>query len=173
MPKKAVSLFTLLTLIACLLSYKLGSMPVAFAKSHPAQQEAATEPAAPPPLPAPPAEWVVFSAPAVGSLAAVVKSAGGAGVQHVADCVSASITAASGAGGGAAHAILFDLPATGGSQVLADWVLPVPASGSGGGSLNLCGISIVGTSNGRMELQFDASGSTIIETVDLIGHDAT
>jgi hypothetical protein len=173
MPRKAVLLFTLLALTACFLSYKLGSSPVAYAKSHPAQQDSPTEGAAPPPLPPPPAEWVVFSAPGVGSLASVTKPGGGAGVQHVADCVSASVTAFSGSGGGVSRAVLYDLPVTGGAHALAEWVLPVPASGSGGGSLNLCGVSIVGTFNGGMELTFDSFGPSVIETVDIIGHDAT
>ena len=87
MPRRAVLTFTLLALSACILSYKLGAAPTALAKSHPGQETVT----APPPLPAPPAEWVVHATAAAGSIASTTRATGGTGVQHVIDCISATV----------------------------------------------------------------------------------
>src|SRR5437660_100372 len=86
MLKKTVLALTLLTLTACLLSFKFRSSPVALAK-NPAQEEASALASA---LPAPPAEWVVNDIGG-GTTAASVTRAGVAGTQHVADCVAFSM----------------------------------------------------------------------------------
>lgn len=163
MPKKAVLLFTLLALVACLLSYKLGSVPVALAKARPAQQDEAER--VPPPLPAPPAEWVVTNT-TNGPTAAMAIRAGVAGVQHVADCVSFS--AIDPGSLAEERAQLLD-----GTTLLAQWVIAAPPTTSAQGSVSLCGISVVGSVGNSMTLSFTGSASTVVESVNLFGHDAT
>src|SRR5438445_7877281 len=88
MPKKAVLLFTFLALVACFLSYKLGSAPVALAKGRPAQQDEAGR--VPPPLPTAPATWTITSTGSLGHVVSISRPAGGSGVKHVATCITAS-----------------------------------------------------------------------------------
>ena len=88
MQRKAVLLFALLTLAASLLSYKLGSAPVALARARPSQQQTAETGF--PSLPTPPAEWSISSAPGPGGAASVTRAYGGTVVQHVADCIIAT-----------------------------------------------------------------------------------
>src|SRR5260370_7352034 len=60
MTKKVLSLFTLITLAACLFSYKVGSAPVALAKARPSPQETADSATALT-LPAAPATWALWT----------------------------------------------------------------------------------------------------------------
>jgi hypothetical protein len=82
MTKKVLPLFVLVTLAACLLSYKFGSAPVALAKARPNAQDISAEAVGPLTLPAPPAEWVVHDFEVNPNIASVTK-AGVTGVQHM------------------------------------------------------------------------------------------
>jgi hypothetical protein len=163
MTKKATLVFTILALAACFLSYKVGSVPVALAKGRSAQQDPAGQVA--PPLPAPPAEWVLHAVNGTNP-ASVTKPAGGAGVQHVVDCISATVTTTSSTGN------LVDVELLDGSGVQwAQWALPVVPDVNGMGAINLCGLNIVGNTNESMTLTFQANGGS--QSVVLIGHEAT
>lgn len=159
MPKKVALLFTLLTLIACILSYKLGSPPVALAKARPALQDAAT-----PALPAPPAYWVAHSITATGAAQAVKPAQ--AGVQHVVTCISATVTNPT-SGGSPIVLQLFD-PIQG---VVMEWYVPIVPGTSGLGQVSLCGLYVVGSVGQAIYLQFQSSGGD--QTVNMIGYDAT
>ncbi len=165
MQKRAVLTFTLLALTACFLSYKLGSTPSVLARSHAMPQDEAAN--VPPPLPAPPAEWVLsdFEYTKVAS----VTRAGVAGVQHVVDCVS--VTEDDTGTAGTAYdgrAELLD-----GSTVVMTWDVPATYYATGAGQVSLCGISVVGTAGNGMTLEFIGRGTGVEQSVNLIGHDAT
>ncbi len=166
MSKKVVFLFTLLTLIACFLSYKLGSAPVALAKARPTGQRAEAETANPQTLPAPPAEWVLTDL-AVNPTLATVTKAGASGVQHVADCISAT-GFETGSAGSWSHLELFD-----GDALIMEWGLAEPLIANGMGQISICGLNVVGTVGNSMTLEFDSSPAGGEESVNLVGHDAT
>jgi hypothetical protein len=86
---KVVFLLILVTLTAGVLSYKFGSTPVALAKARPNPQDASESPV-PLTLPTAPAIWSVHSTGANGVAANATRPAGGAGVKHVASCISAT-----------------------------------------------------------------------------------
>jgi len=152
----------LLALVACLLTLEISSAPTALAKSRPARQD---ETSAPPPLPAPPAEWVVSNE--IAGAAAVATKAGISGVQHVADCVSFS-TVDPGTSGAVEIIQLLD-----GSSVLMQWVISSPPITSAQGSISVCGLNVVGSVGSAMTLEFTGSSTTTRESVNLVGHDAT
>jgi hypothetical protein len=102
MQKKVVLLFSFLVVAASILSYKLGSTPVALAKGRSTAQEDSDRVA--PPLPAPPAEWVVYN---IGSLSPAKATRGAvSGVQHVADCISVTTSNQATATGGGSVLLL-------------------------------------------------------------------
>lgn len=168
MSKKATILLMVVVAAACLLVFRSVFATVALASPQDSPQDSSQTP---PPLPAPPAEWVL-SAAGAGTTQSVTRPAGGAGVQHVIDCVSGSVFSAS-TGGGALALLLEDHPSGGGTTFLSQWELPVPSSVNGHGSVNICGLNIVGSANGSDQLTFVGSGTNIIESVTMIGHDAT
>ena len=154
MVKKILPLFVLVTLAACLLSYKLGSAPTAHA------QIAQT-------LPPPPNEWAV-SDREIGT-AAVATRAGASGVQHVADCISIVVMNTSPPGNQAAYEVaLLD-----GSVTLMQWWLAAPADTTGQGEVHLCGLNLQGSAGNPMTLEFQISKAGGIQSVNLVGHDAT
>ena len=163
MTKKILPLFVLITLAACLLSYKLGGTPTALARAS-SQESVADGPS--PLLPAPPAEWVVYGEGNGTSAAVAVRPAGGAGVQHVVDCISATV-ATSGTAGGFINLHLFD----GSGVTLMQWLLPVVSSQYGQAGVNLCGLNVVGTANQAMYFGFQSNSG--YQSVEMIGHDAT
>jgi hypothetical protein len=154
MSKKTVLAFTLLALVACFLSYKIGSSPAVHAQS----------------LPPAPAEWVLEGGGS-GTFASVTKPSV-AGVQHVADCVSMTgSTIGTGAVPIAATVSLLD-----GNTIVMLWEFPLATYASGANHVSLCGLSVVGTAGNSMTLRFNGSQNTSTslseETVNLIGHDA-
>jgi hypothetical protein len=174
MSKKVVLPLTLLFLATCILSYKLRSVPAALAKGRPAQQDLAER--VPPPLSAPPAEWSISSAPGSGGAASVTRAYGGTGVQHVADCIIATTYYQPGNGtsaGPSNQVYLLDIPASGGQTYLGIWNIATPNSLYGMSTISICGLSIVGSSNAEMKLAFSNSGTDIVQSVTLVGHDAT
>ncbi len=169
MPKKAVLAFSFLALTACLLSYRLGSSPAALAKSPTPGQESS----APPPLSAPPAEWAITGANTGSTTPASAVKAGAAGVQHVADCIAASgYITGSDPVPFPTQVLLLD-----GTVVLMRWEIVLPSYTAGYFQVGLCGLSVVGTTGNSMTLEFfsaqDTATSVSLETVNLIGHDAT
>lgn len=153
MPKRTALTFTLLALIACFLSYKLGSSPVAHAQS----------------LPPAPATWQV-SGGGLGGIAVASKAAGGSGVQHVATCVSMVVATSSSATGQATEDVTLRDGAQNSGTVLQSWQFFVsPGSSS---SVSLCGLNIVGSANTAMTLQDNNSNSNWSVTLNLVGYDA-
>jgi hypothetical protein len=122
MSRRAVLLLTLLTLVAgYLVGHKLSAPPAVLG-------------AASPPLSAPPAEWVVHDLTASGTAAVATRPAGGAGVQHVVDCISATVVSAP---GGVNAGVLETVELVDGSLgVLMSWELAVVngADGCSGGT---------------------------------------
>lgn len=170
MTKKVLPLFVLITLAACLFSYKLGSTPVALAKARPAGQDMRAETASPLTLPAPPAEWSVTGQEKGLTIGMSVYEPAVAGVQHVADCVIATVTNTSGASiAGPTTVWLYD-----GATVLMSWYLPQPSYTSGQGQLSLCGLNLQGTADNFMLIKIDNNlTSSNWASLTLIGHDAS
>jgi hypothetical protein len=171
MQKRAALTFTLLALTACFLSYKLGSAPVALAKSHPAQQEIG---AAPPTLPTAPATWTLSFGPAgLNTAASVTQPAGGAGVKHVASCIAATLSIESPGNSNPNFNFevleLFDGTPTTGRQLLA-WNILQPVLTTG--TINVCGLNVVGSPNTPMTLGFRGNPGFEVQAVNLVGYDA-
>lgn len=151
MTKKILPLFVLITLGACLLSYKFGSVPVAHAQS----------------LPPSPNTWVLHNAGGnVTTPLTVTKPAGGSGVQHVATCVIATFSNQR-TTSFTTVAYLFD-GNYGGPQLLT-WNIAAPGGPSD--SVNLCGLNVVGTANTPMTAAI-GDNTNIFVTVGLVGYDA-
>jgi hypothetical protein len=166
MTKKLLPLLALITLGACLLTYKLGSAPVALAKAMPNPQEA-SESAVPLTLPTAPATWTLTAEDTSGgtTFASATRPAGGAGVKHVATCISFSFYQTSGSG---SFLYLRDGPSKTGTILFQ--LIPV-AVGSPSVVQSVCGLNIVGSPNTPMTLEFatDFSGQ---EALNLVGYDA-
>ncbi len=168
MPKKAVLLFTLLTLTACFLSYRLGSAPVALAKAPPAQQDM-TDRATPPPLPTAPATWALINGGGnITGVVSVTKPAGGTGVRHVATCITATYSNNGAPAGTIANLSLVDGNPGSGTALLI-WGLEALSGSSS--SVNLCDLNVVGAANTPMTLEIsDHTNSNV--TLNLVGYDA-
>ena len=167
MTKKVLPLFVLVTLAACLLSYKFGSAPVALAKARPNAQDIRAEAVCPLTLPAPPAEWVVHDFEVNPNIASVTK-AGVTGVQHVADCISAN-----GLVSGSGAADWSQLELLDGATVIMEWEFALPNKDNGMGQVSVCGLSVVGGVGNSMTLKFVNTANFAGESVNLVGHDAT
>src|SRR5215467_13076297 len=128
MTKRVLPAFVLITLAACLLSYKFTSAPMAHAQT--------TEPP----------EWSVW-ATSHGPVNASATKSGVVGMQHVADCILANASNAPGAApAGPIGVKLYDGTATSaGSTVLLAISLPQPSFTAGGGQVHICGLNLAGT----------------------------
>ena len=147
MTKKILPLFVLITLAACLLSYKIGSAPVALAKARPNPQDA-SESAAPMTLPTAPGTWTVTGAGGSGQRVSISRPAGGTGVKHVATCIIGDYIVAPSASAAAGQVISLRDGLSGTGTLLASWgfyVLP-------GTSFNVsfCDLNVVGSPNTPM-----------------------
>jgi hypothetical protein len=166
MPKKAALLFTLLTLIACFLSYSLGAAPTALARTNAGPQEAGVLA----PLPAPPAEWVVNAS---GNISAAATKPGVAGVQHVADCIQ--VTSIVGGTSPQPYGNLIEL--LDGTTVIMSWLQTSLPNTQAASQTSLCGLSVVGSVGNAMTLKYQGGENTTqsvtVEYVNLVGHDAT
>lgn len=116
------------------------------------------------------ARWRVTSTPAVSLQATASKAAGGAGVVHVADCVTFS------AGSTTAPALtklninLRD-GATGAGTIVKSWTVVIPAAtGQNVAPFGLCGLNIPGTANTAMTLEFSALLTNLFQDVTLVGY---
>lgn len=171
MTKKVLPLFVIITLAACLFSYKLGSAPVALAKGRTSAQEI-SESAAPLTLPTAPATWALTKYLGTGGTpgASVSRPAGGTGVQHVATCISVSIGLLGSAPSSEGElAVLRDGASGTGTILFQTYFSLQPGQSS---TQSVCDLDIVGSPNTPMTLEFEAGTSYTIEYVNLIGYDA-
>jgi hypothetical protein len=99
---------------------------------------------------------------------ASVTKAGVAGVQHVADCISATGFVTGRTTGTWSHLELLD-----GSTVIMKRGHAEPNVVNGMGEVTICGLSAVGSVGNSMTLKFDTSVLGGEESVNLVGHDAT
>jgi len=115
--------------------------------------------------------WTVVSNPAVSTQATASKAAGGAGVRHVADCVTFS-------GGSTTAPALTQLMvnlrdgATGAGSVLWNSTTIVTAAvGQNVLPFTACGLGLIGSANTAMTLEFSALLTNLFENVVLTGYD--
>jgi hypothetical protein len=148
--------------IACVLSYKLGSTPVALASARPAAQELT----AAPPLPTAPTTWVLTTATNVGGVISVTRPAGGTGVKHVASCVTGSIVNNV---SNSQNLILTLVDGNLGGTKLMEWEgAALPGTST---NVNLCDLNIVGPANTPMTLQIGGVAG-VGDCIRLVGFDA-
>lgn len=115
--------------------------------------------------------WSVTSAPAVSTVASASKAAGGAGVKHVADCISFSAGATSAPALTKLQVNLRD-GATGAGTIVLQKIVVIPAAtGQSVAAHSVCGLNIVGTANTAMTLEFSALLTNLFEEVSLTGYD--
>lgn len=108
-------------------------------------------------------DWSEVHAPAAATQATVTRAAGGAGVRHVCTGIYACISAAA-APVGPVQVTLLDGAA-------AVWVGTLAAVAGDSKQLTVDGLSITGTANTAMTLQFAAAGAAgSFETVTLTGY---
>ena len=117
-----------------------------------------------------PGDWAVNSTPAAATAASATKAAAGAAIRHI--CTGISVTLAAGATAQAAAAIVaLRDGATGAGAIL--WSKQVILAVNGVWDVNLSGLSIVGTANTAMTLEFTAAPvAGAFASVSLTGHEA-
>ncbi|MGO9577394.1 MAG: hypothetical protein ACLPTQ_24035 [Terriglobales bacterium] len=157
MNKSVLAAFVLITVAACLLSYKFASAPAAHAQTTP------------------PAEWSAWATSHNG-VNAYATEPGASGVQHVADCIIADATNAPDAIPAVAGPIgvkLYDGSATTSpTTVLLVINLPQPSYAANESGIHLCGLNLQGTAGRPMQLQVGGfTGTSPYLSVDLVGHD--
>lgn len=112
--------------------------------------------------------WSVNHAPTSATQATITKTAGGTGVRHVCNSITASIACNSTAQT-PLNVYLRD-GASGSGTIL--WACSLSATANGTGGLIITGINIVGSANTAMTLEFSAAGVTgSVEAVSLTGYD--
>jgi len=121
------------------------------------------------------ARWSATHAPAAGTAASVVRSAGAAGVRHVADCVSYSAGAISAPSATATTLTLRD-GASGAGTIVWQKQLTIPATTGVHANESFCGLGIVGSAATAMTLEFPGVFSPTgltneIVSVNLSGYD--
>lgn len=113
-----------------------------------------------------PGNWTVTNFPATNVTATVTKAAGGAGVRHILTGVHFSLS-----GAAALATALLQCTVLDGAAVLFTGVLSAPANSTGVISNN--GLSLVGTANTAMTIQFSAAGGAgTQESVTMTGYSA-
>ena len=116
-----------------------------------------------------PGRWAVVSAPAAGSQG-TASIAAEAGVRHVVDCISFSASAVV-APVLTAGAVNLRDGATGAGTVIASWSVAIPAAtGQSVPPFGLCGLSLVGTTNTAMTLEFAGALANLSEAVSITGY---
>lgn len=121
-------------------------------------------------LVAPPGNWTAVHAPAAATQATISKAAGGAGVRHIATGITATI--ACGATAQTPINVYLRDGATGAGAII--WAGAIAAPANGVGVITLTGLSIVGTANTAMTLEFSAAGvAASVEAVTLTGYDVS
>ena len=165
MSKRVLGL-SLLVLTACLLSYRLGSSSVAYAKAGPMPQERA---APRPLLSAAPATWTL-TALGTATAGAIVTRPAASGVQHVATCVTASFYVSASATSAIGNTLgLYNGASLSGGPIRYWLVSALPGTSV---SIDLCGLSTVGATGDGMTLGWSGAGTEEDTSVSLEGYDA-
>jgi hypothetical protein len=113
--------------------------------------------------------WSAIADPAAAAQATVTRAAGGAGVRHVCTSIQASVSAGAAVATGIRKVYLRD-GAAGVGAIL--WSATLQAVLATNAHIELSGLSIVGTANTAMTLEFDAgAGAASQEDVTLTGYD--
>jgi hypothetical protein len=112
-----------------------------------------------------PGNWTTNHVPSTATLATITKSAGGSGVRHV--CNSITATVATGATAQTPILVYLRDGATTAGTILWAGTLSAPANSAG--VLAVTGLSIVGTANTAMCLEFSAAGVTASQCVVTLG----
>lgn len=116
-------------------------------------------------------QWVVNSQPASGTVASA-SIAAEAGVRHVAQCLGWS-AASAGAVTAAAGAVVLRDGATGAGTILVPYSIAHLVAAAAGvqtvDSFAVCGLSLVGTTNTAMTVEFDAGVTGEVQRVWLSG----
>lgn len=112
--------------------------------------------------------WSANNVPATATQATVTKAAGGAGVKHVCNSITATIAC-----GSTAQAPVFVYLRDGASGVgTIIWAAAIAAPANGVGGVCISDLNIVGSANTAMTLEFSAAGVTSSqEAVTLSGYD--
>lgn len=110
--------------------------------------------------------WSASNNPTVGTQAVATIAAGGAGVQHVVDCIIWSAFATTAPSLSGVQVVVVD-----GSTNIIVVGLAVPAStGLLLGPQGLCGLNLVGTANTSMSVAFGAAVTNLSESVTITGY---
>ena len=119
-----------------------------------------------------PGNWSVVSAPAVSVVASAVKAAGAAGVRHVCTNVEFGFSAGTAI---AATTMVINLRdgASGAGTILKTWQFALTATTIPPFSINLTGLSEVGTAATAMTLEFTALLTNLLEFCNIGGYDAS
>jgi hypothetical protein len=112
--------------------------------------------------------WTTYHVPAAATVATTTKAAGGAGVRHV--CNSITATVACGTTAQTPVKVYLRDGTAGSGTIIWACTLAAPANGVGG--LTVTDLNIVGSANTAMTLEFSAAGVTdSVEAVTLTGFD--
>lgn len=114
--------------------------------------------------------WSVLHTPAVSTQATASKTAGAAGVRHVADCVSISAGASTAP---TATQLTINLRdgATGAGTILWSTEITAGATATNHGNVNVCGLNLIGSAATAMTLEYGAALANEFEAVTLSGYD--
>ena len=122
----------------------------------------------------PAGQWSVTHAPAANTQATASKAAGGAGVRHVCTAISATLVAGATAPTATTATLNLRDGATGAVTVLMSWTLGLEATAGKTVTLSLSGLSIFGTANTAMTLEYSgASGANSLQSVNIVGYDVS
>jgi len=117
-----------------------------------------------------PGQWTGFSDPAAAAQATVTRAAGGAGVRHICNSISASLSGGTVASG--IRKVYLRDGAAGVGTIL--WAGNMQVAIAGSEEIQISGLSIVGSANTAMTLEFDAAaGVASQENVTMTGYDAS
>lgn len=111
--------------------------------------------------------WSIQSDPAVNTQATITRAAGGGGIRHI--CTSIHATLSAGATASGIVKVYLRDGATGAGAILWSGSLKVPVESTA--NISISGLSIVGSVNTAMTLEFSAAGgATTQENVSLTGY---
>lgn len=121
-----------------------------------------------------PGDWGVVHVPATVTQATATKSAGAAGVRHIATSVTATLCAGASSITAAAPLVVnLRDGASGAGTIVWSTIINVPIAAAQCTGVALSGLNVVGSTATAMTLEFNAAGGTnSYESVSLTGHDA-
>lgn len=119
---------------------------------------------------APRSPWAVNHVPGAAAQATITRAAAGAGLKNVCNSISAAFVAGGTAPAAATITLNLRDGATGAGTILWSKTLGVQAAAGSGQHIDLGGISIVGSANTAMTLEFSAAGAAnTLESVAMSG----